>query len=459
MALFNYASKEITLKIVYYGPGLSGKTTNLQYLHASVLNPETTGKLLSLSTESDRTLFFDFLPVELGKIREFTIRFQLYTVPGQVRYNATRKVVLKGADAVVFVADSQAEMKEQNIESFENMRENLYSNNINPDDLPVLLQYNKRDLKNISSVREINEYLNSYQYPVVEASAIKGTGVEESFKFITRLMLKYISKKHKIEIQEPASRKKEETGELSPEPMPEPEMIEAVPVPQAAPVAEDLLEAIPSYAEPGDQVYELAEEEELPGQIDIPVEALLEEAGAPMPQPRESAVTVVAATCLPESPVVPPIAPSVSKLDIEEAPETEPAVPPIIPLLTPAISDFDSEEAPVAESAEPPLAPAVTDGGGPHIVRFSPETAGAIAEEAGKIRESLAELQKIRSLADELAQANGILTDLKNAVYVLSKEVKELKEIHREQEETNGLLRSLVSVFQGLKSGRRWFRF
>ena len=200
MALFNYATKEITLKIVYYGPGLSGKTTNLQHLH-SVLNPETKGKLLSLSTESDRTLFFDFLPVELGKIRDFSIRFQLYTVPGQVRYNATRKVVLKGADAVVFVADSQNEMREQNIESFSNMRENLYSNNINPDEIPIILQYNKRDLQNISTIEELNNDLNQAGHPVIEASAITGTGVEDSFRLITRLLLKYISQKHKIEIQ------------------------------------------------------------------------------------------------------------------------------------------------------------------------------------------------------------------------------------------------------------------
>jgi signal recognition particle receptor subunit beta len=200
MALFNYATKEITLKIVYYGPGLSGKTTNLQYLH-SVLNPETKGKLLSLSTEADRTLFFDFLPVELGKIRDFSIRFQLYTVPGQVRYNATRKVVLKGADAVVFVADSQNEMREQNIESFANMRENLYSNNINPDELPVVLQYNKRDLKNIAAIEELNRDLNAGDYPVLEASAVSGAGVEDTFKVITKLLIKDISRKHKIEIQ------------------------------------------------------------------------------------------------------------------------------------------------------------------------------------------------------------------------------------------------------------------
>jgi signal recognition particle receptor subunit beta len=207
MALFNYATKEITLKVVYYGPGLSGKTTNLQYLH-SVLNPSTKGKLLSLSTEADRTLFFDFLPVELGKIRDFSIRFQLYTVPGQVRYNATRKVVLKGADAVVFVADSQREMREQNIESFANMRDNLYSNNINPDDIPIILQYNKRDLKNISPVDELEGDLNQNNYPFIEAEAVSGRGVEDSFNLITRLLLKHISKKHKIEVK-PAEAPKE----------------------------------------------------------------------------------------------------------------------------------------------------------------------------------------------------------------------------------------------------------
>ncbi len=199
MALFNYASKEITLKVVYYGPGLSGKTTNLQRLHAT-MSPERKGKLLSLSTEADRTLFFDFLPVALGKIKDFTIRFQLYTVPGQVRYNATRKLVLKGADAVVFVADSQTAMREQNVESFRNMRENLVSNNINPDEIPVVLQYNKRDLKNILSSEELNSDLNAPGYPVVNGAAINGTGVDETFKLITKLLLTYISKKHNVTI-------------------------------------------------------------------------------------------------------------------------------------------------------------------------------------------------------------------------------------------------------------------
>jgi signal recognition particle receptor subunit beta len=255
MALFNYATKEITLKIVYYGPGLSGKTTNLQHLH-SILNPETKGKLLSLSTEADRTLFFDFLPVELGKIRDFSIRFQLYTVPGQVRYNATRKVVLKGADAVVFVADSQNEMREQNIESFANMRENLSSNNIDPDELPVVLQYNKRDLKNIAAVEELNRDLNTGDYPVVEASAVNGEGVEDTFKIVTKLLIKDISRKHRIEIQ-PSEEKREpvqpavRTAPLAGVPQPEPgtTVRTAVTVPSAGVEASRVTEDRPTAEE------------------------------------------------------------------------------------------------------------------------------------------------------------------------------------------------------------------
>jgi signal recognition particle receptor subunit beta len=197
MALFNYTTKEITVKVVYYGPGLSGKTTNLQYLHHTI-NSGRKGKLVSLPTESDRTLFFDLLPVNLGKIRDFSLRFQLYTVPGQVRYNATRKLVLKGADAVVFVADSQQEMREQNIESFKNMRENLIANNINPDEIPLILQYNKRDLSNILSIQELNKDLNENgQYKYIEAIAIDGTGVEDTFQDINKVTLEDI--KHKID--------------------------------------------------------------------------------------------------------------------------------------------------------------------------------------------------------------------------------------------------------------------
>ena len=215
MALFNYATKEITIKIVYYGAGLSGKTTNLQYLH-SVFEPAKKGKLLSLATEADRTLFFDFLPIQLGKISDFSIRFQLYTVPGQVRYNATRKLVLKGADAIVFVADSQREMREQNIESLKNMSENLIANNINPDEIPVILQFNKRDLANILSADQLNKDLNENgKYEYKEAKAIDGTGVEETFQDITRLVIKGISEKHKINVQ-PAAETAEAIAEEKP---------------------------------------------------------------------------------------------------------------------------------------------------------------------------------------------------------------------------------------------------
>jgi signal recognition particle receptor subunit beta len=237
MALFNYASKEITIKIVYYGPGLSGKTTNLQYLH-SILNPKTKGKLLSLATEADRTLFFDFLPVELGKIRDFSIRFQLYTVPGQVRYDATRKLVLRGADAIVFVVDSQREMREQNIESLNNMHENLIANNINPDVIPLILQYNKRDLSNILSIDELNNDLNeNKKYQHTESIAINGAGVEATFQSITKLAIKNIIKKHSIKVQPP-----EEPGIVEAE-IPSEEISIGKPVPEGPVPAIPIIES------------------------------------------------------------------------------------------------------------------------------------------------------------------------------------------------------------------------
>jgi len=227
MALFNYATKEITIKVVYYGPGLSGKTTNLQYLH-TVLEPDRKGKLLSLATETDRTLFFDFMPVEFGKIKDFSIRFQLYTVPGQVRYNATRKLVLKGADAIIFVADSQYEMRDQNIESLKNMRENLIANNIKPDDIPVILQYNKRDLLNIMSINELNEDLNEgRRYEYIEAIAINGVGVEDAFQRITQLVIDTIAKKYGIKIEPVAA-----VADVKEKPAPKPPVEEPVLQPQ-----------------------------------------------------------------------------------------------------------------------------------------------------------------------------------------------------------------------------------
>jgi signal recognition particle receptor subunit beta len=195
MVLFNYSTKELTAKVVYYGPGLCGKTTNLQWVHEK-LPIRNKGKMLSLATETDRTLFFDFLPIELGTIRGMKTRIQLYTVPGQVFYNATRRMVLKGADCVVFVCDSQEAMLDANLESLENMRQNLEANEINPDEMPMVLQYNKRDLPNALPIEILNERLNGRGVPFFEAVAVKGQGVEETLKGATGLVFRSLAAKY-----------------------------------------------------------------------------------------------------------------------------------------------------------------------------------------------------------------------------------------------------------------------
>jgi signal recognition particle receptor subunit beta len=195
MVLFNYATKELTAKVVYYGPGLCGKTTNLQWIHEK-LPIKNKGKMLSLATETDRTLFFDFLPIELGTIRGMKTRVQLYTVPGQVFYNATRRMVLKGADCVVFVADSQEAMLEANLESFRNLRDNLEANEIDPKEVPMVLQFNKRDLPNALPIEILNERLNDRNHPFYEAVALKGIGVEETLKGATALVFRSLATKY-----------------------------------------------------------------------------------------------------------------------------------------------------------------------------------------------------------------------------------------------------------------------
>jgi len=188
MALLNYSKKEINAKIVYYGPGLSGKTTNIQYIYKK-LKPEHKGKLMTLATQTDRTLFFDFLPVELGEIKGLKTRFQIYTVPGQVYYNATRKLVLKNVDGIVFVADSQKKMLNENIESLKNLEENLRFYNRSIKDLPVVFQYNKRDLPDILSVEELQRALNKYNFPYFEAVAHTGQGVLQTLTTVSKLVL------------------------------------------------------------------------------------------------------------------------------------------------------------------------------------------------------------------------------------------------------------------------------
>ena len=188
MSFINYASREINCKIVYYGPGLCGKTTNLQYVYQKTA-ADAKGKMISLATETERTLFFDFLPLALGEIRGFKTRLHLYTVPGQVFYDASRKLILKGVDGVVFVADSQEERMDANIESVENLRINLIEQGYDLDKIPYVVQYNKRDLPNVVSVDELRRELNPTGVPDFEACATTGEGVFETLKAIAKLIL------------------------------------------------------------------------------------------------------------------------------------------------------------------------------------------------------------------------------------------------------------------------------
>ena len=193
MSFINYLSREINCKIVYYGPGLCGKTTNLQYIYTKT-NPEAKGKMISLATETERTLFFDFLPLALGEIRGFKTRFHLYTVPGQVFYDASRKLILKGVDGVVFVADSQIARMEANVESIENLRTNLAEQGYSLDKLPYVIQYNKRDMPGIAPVEELRGLLNPANVPEFEGVASTGVGVFDTLKAVAKLVLTALKK-------------------------------------------------------------------------------------------------------------------------------------------------------------------------------------------------------------------------------------------------------------------------
>ena len=268
MVLFNYSTKELTAKVVYYGAGLCGKTTNLQWIHEK-LPIKNKGKMLSLATETDRTLFFDFLPIEIGSIRGMKTRIQLYTVPGQVFYNATRRMVLKGADALVFVCDSQEAMLDANLESFENMRQNLEANEIDPDEIPIVLQYNKRDLPNALPIEILNERMNPHNYPFSEAIAVNGAGVEDTLKAVTKLVFKALSAKY---------------GDTAPPPQP-PSTGRAPAPPRVAPPPAVAAPPVPAPSVLGD----LAVEMEVPAAglppVMVPEDTPVSAYGAPVPQP------------------------------------------------------------------------------------------------------------------------------------------------------------------------------
>lgn len=236
MVFLNLATKQMTVKIVYYGPGLCGKTTNLQYIYQKT-SPETRGEMVSLETEADRTLFFDLLPLEVGTIGEYKTKIQLYTVPGQVFYNTTRKLVLKGVDGIVFVADSQRAMADANVESFNNLKENLKELGLRLEDIPLVFQYNKRDLPNLLSVEELNNLLNKNGYPYIEAIATQGKGVFETLKEISKNTLKHLRKKL-MEEQQAAQRKyvTESKFTVREERKPQPQETKLIPPPVSKPI-------------------------------------------------------------------------------------------------------------------------------------------------------------------------------------------------------------------------------
>ncbi len=237
MVLFNYSAKELTAKVVYYGPGLCGKTTNLQVIYNS-LPQSVKGKMLSLSTKTDRTLFFDFLPLDLGEIAGMKTRIQLYTVPGQVFYNETRRLVLKGSDGIVFVADSQAHLLNANIESLNNLEDNLKTHGMSLKDMPLVLQFNKRDLPSLSSTEEMNLAINKYNAPFYESVATTGIGVQDTLRAITKLVLIHLSKKFDLKIPSQIEEKKKVEEE---------EGIDVEKVPQTVGVAQHQEESI-SYS-------------------------------------------------------------------------------------------------------------------------------------------------------------------------------------------------------------------
>jgi signal recognition particle receptor subunit beta len=320
MVLFNHATREMTAKIVYYGPGLCGKTTNLMVIFDK-LDPKQKGKMLSLATKTDRTLFFDLLPVDIGKVGNFNLRMQLYTVPGQVFYNETRKLVIRGADSIVFVADSQPSMVDSTRESFLNLLDNMKENNIDPDDTPIVIQYNKRDIPGVLPIDELQEQLGLEGYPYHEASAIKGEGVMETFKLVSKITAKHLYNRLKGK-SEPIERKKPEKAAKHakpktiagtkkvplPPPIPEPEVSpfgDSIPFPEASPLdagyekmeevsLEQLLEGRERPATMSGNVpipVALDEVEELGAEelVDAPLSVALMDEPEPFPAPKTAA--------------------------------------------------------------------------------------------------------------------------------------------------------------------------
>jgi signal recognition particle receptor subunit beta len=290
MVFFNYALRKLNAKIVYYGPGLCGKTTNLVWIHDHFEGGER-GKMISLATEGDRTIFFDLLPLEIGSIRGMDVTLQLYTVPGQVHYNSTRQLVLRGADGVVFVADSQRAMQSSNIDSFKNLQENLLLQGISLDGFPHVLQFNKRDLKDLTPAEELNDELNHYSVPIFEAVATEGVGVQETLEGIVKLVMRNLRQRYEGATTGARTPGLEDSQVDVSEPPPTPPPVEPVVPPgqPPAPVSFDSepapVEELAEPAEPPPPPEPIAPREESPAEIEFEPEELTVEEPPPAEEP------------------------------------------------------------------------------------------------------------------------------------------------------------------------------
>jgi len=292
MVAINYAFREISCKIVFYGPGLSGKTTNLQYVHQKVPG-KTRGELISLATDADRTLYFDFLPINLGAIQGFSTKFQLYTVPGQVYYNATRKLVLRGVDGLVFVADSQRAKMDENVESLKNLYDNLEEYGYDPADLPMVIQYNKRDLPDVMSVAELQAALNPRGLPHFEAVAVDGAGVFDTLKCVIKMVLDKARKgtelgaaAGKSSTEQPAAAAAPTPQPAEAAPAPTPQSAQPAPPPDPAPVSVQAAPAPAPAPSPAPSQAHPVRPAPAPGPMQPePVEPAPAVAAAPTPQP------------------------------------------------------------------------------------------------------------------------------------------------------------------------------
>jgi len=471
MALFNHSTRDLTAKIVYYGPGLCGKTTNLKVLHGQ-LDRMATGKLLSLATAQDRTIYFDLLPVELGNIKGYTVRFQLCTVPGQVFYNETRKIVLRGVDGIVFVVDSQASMLSHNLESFQNLRENLREEKIALESVPVVIQFNKRDLGTALPVATMQEALGFGAYPFVEAVASDGRGVVETFRLVSKLtfvdLLRRLQKGGPVATETAAAAALAAATEAVPSlaaadtagtvfsPQEAETLAAASPVavvppgPPEGPAGVDV-SALPVFEEFGPSEgldgWESPLDDDFPDIDDEPaVESSLVAAGSPaeadLAATRAIEVPAAGFQQIAEPPVALPADPPAAE---DPSPSFEPGLP--VAPEAPPVERTSQEPEPAPD--ESPVPAADVDAVEPSEERTLGVRGGPDEAESGRLEESLT--RALRSISEESARREEVEARLGRRIETLEEELAALRRELREGRNREDSLRDLTDALN-----RRW---